>query len=48
MRGEIPDKENRHRPKLIDNNRKTVAMYLAEKGIIPPLEWIHNPEMRDN
>ena len=26
----------------------TVSMYLASNGIIPPKEWYHNPELRNN
>ena len=26
----------------------TVAMYLASKGVIPPKEWYHNPELRNS
>ena len=25
----------------------TVAMYLSWKGIIPPKEWYHEPELKD-
>ena len=33
MRGEIPDRENKHNPDLVDNNGRTVAMMLAINGI---------------
>lgn len=31
-----------HIPELKDGRDNTVAMLLANKGIIPPKEWIHN------
>ena len=33
---------------LRNNNGYTVAMILANKGIIPPKEWHHDPVLCDN
>ena len=36
-----------HKPEIINNNRQTVALILASKGIIPPREWNHNKQFYD-
>lgn len=45
---DIPN-EWRHAPdfNVKDNECHTVAMIYADKGIIPPKEWEHNPTIHD-
>lgn len=39
--GHIPSKIWRHEPYVIDSKGNTVAMLLAQNGIIPPDEWYY-------
>lgn len=39
--GHIPSKIWRHEPYVIDSKGNTVAMLLAQNGIIPPNEWYY-------
>ena len=44
--GIIPDNIE-HNPDERNEDGLTVAMILAEKGIIPPKEWYHNPLLKN-
>ena len=41
----IPKDMRYHNPNIIDKTEMTVALHLAKKGVIPPKEWHHNPEL---
>ena len=41
----MPDKKYYHNPNIVSDYGWTVAMLLANKGIVPPKEWEHKADL---